>query len=97
MSEIENQINITVVFLDTLLPTPTNGGLKNQDGFRKFVMEHQIGKWETKFMARPTFDRVRDYNDDALRDAFPKYSHPGLRGDSAVSELKEKNIRLWHR
>jgi hypothetical protein len=42
--EIENQVNITVVFPDATLPNPTDGGFKNQEAFRKFVMEHQNPK-----------------------------------------------------
>ena len=46
-AEIENQMDITVVFPDASLPSPTNGGFENQEAFRKFVMEHQNGKWKT--------------------------------------------------
>jgi hypothetical protein len=31
IAQIENQINITVVFPDDSLPTPTNGGFENQE------------------------------------------------------------------
>ena len=95
-AEIENQVNITVVFPDASLPTPTNGGFDNQDQFRKFVMEHQNGKWKTEFTARPTCEREHDYIDDTLGNAFPlqfPYGHTGLRGDPAVSELKERPVR----
>jgi hypothetical protein len=60
ISEIENQISITVVFPDSSLPSPTNGGFKSQDEFRKYVLEHQNGKWETEMIARPTSERERD-------------------------------------
>ena len=96
ISQIKNQINITVVFPDGLLPTPTNSGFENQEAFRKFVMKHQNGKWQNKFTARPTLDREHDYSDDTLRDAFPlqfPYGHTGLKGDPAVTELKEEPIR----
>ena len=84
------------MFPDGSLPTPTNGGFENQEAFRKFVMKHQNGKWQTEFTARPTLDRQHDYNDDTLGDAFPlqfPYGHTGLQGDPAVTELKEKPIR----
>jgi hypothetical protein len=96
IAQIENQINITVVFPDDSLPTPTNGGFENQEEFRKFVTKHQNGKWQTEFTARPTSDKEHDYNDDTLGDAFPfqfPYGHTGLNGDPAVTELKEKPIR----
>ena len=96
IAEIENQINITVVFPDSLLPTPTNGGFATQEQFRKFVIEHQNGKWESEFIAKHTSDREHDYIDDTLGDAFPlqfPYGHTGLRGDPAVTELNEKNHR----
>ena len=93
IAEIENQINITVVFPDSSLPTPTNGGFATQEEFRKFVIEHQNGKWESEFTAKHTSDREHDYIDDTLGDAFPlqfPYGHTGLRGDPAVTELKER-------
>jgi hypothetical protein len=63
-SVIENQISITVVFPDSTLPTPTNGGFKSQEEFRKYVLEHQNGKWETEMIERPTLERERDYDDE---------------------------------
>ena len=96
MTEIENRMDITVVFPDASLPTPTNGGFENQEAFRKFVMEHQNGKWKTEFISRPTKEREHDYIHDTLGDAFPlqfPFGHTGLRGDPAVTELKEKTFR----
>ena len=84
------------MFPDDSLPTPTNGGFENQEAFRQFVMEHQNGKWQTEFTARPTSDTEPDYNDDTLGDAFPlqfPYGHTGLRGDPAVTELNERPFR----
>jgi hypothetical protein len=84
------------VFPDSSQPTPTNGGFKNQEEFRKYVLEHQNGKWETEMIARPTSETERDYDDDTIGDAFPlqfPYGHTGLRTDPAVIELKEKPIR----
>jgi hypothetical protein len=95
-SVIENQISITVVFPDSTLPTPTNGGFKSQEEFRKYVLEHQNGKWETEMIARPTSERERDYDDESIGDAFPlqfPFGHTGLQTDPAVLELKEKRIR----
>jgi hypothetical protein len=84
------------VFPDSSLPTPTNGGFKNQEEFRKFVMERQNGKWETEFTARPTSEKEADYKDDTFGDAFPlqfPYGFTGLSGDRAVVELKERPKR----
>jgi hypothetical protein len=44
-------MNITVVFPDATLPTPTNGGFETQQEFMKFVMEHQNGRWKTEFIS----------------------------------------------
>jgi hypothetical protein len=93
---LENQLNITVVFPDSTLPSPTNGGFQTQEEFRQFVMEHQNGKWKTEFTSRPTSEREPDYINDTLGNAFPlqfPYGHTGLRGDPAVDELKEKKFR----
>ena len=95
-TEIENQMNVTVVFPDSSLPSPTNGGFNNQEEFRKFILEHQNGKWKTEFTARPTSERQHDYINDTIGDAFPlqfPYGHTGLQGDPAVTELKEKKHR----
>jgi hypothetical protein len=89
-------MNITVVFPDSTLPSPTNGGFQTQEEFRQFVMEHQNGKWKTEFTSRPTSEREPDYINDTLGNAFPlqfPYGHTGLRGDPAVDELKEKKFR----
>ena len=46
--DVENHINITVVFPDSSLPEPSNGGFSNQDEFRKFVIQHQKeGNWNS--------------------------------------------------
>jgi hypothetical protein len=95
-AKIENQMSITVVFPDASLPTPTSGGFENQEAFRKFVLEHQDGKWKSELTAKPTCIREHDYIDDTLGDAFPlqfPYGHTGLKGDPAVAELHKKPIR----
>ena len=89
-------MNITVVFPDATLPNPTNGDFENQEESWNFIMEHQNGKWKTKFTSRPTAEREHDYINDTLGDAFPlqfPYGHTGLRGDLAVTKLKEKTFR----
>ena len=70
--DIENQINMTVVFPDTTtLPEPTNGSFANQEEFRKFVTENQNGHWNSELHYRPLRERLADYKDDAIADAFP--------------------------
>jgi hypothetical protein len=84
-------MNITVVFPDASMPSPTNGGSKTQEQFRKFVMEHQNGKFSAEFNSRPTVDREPDHIDNTLGDAFPlqfPYGFTGLQGDPAVTQLK---------
>ena len=87
-------MNITVVFPDASLPTPTNGGFENQEQFRNFVVEHQDGKWNSEFTSRPTEERVPDYIDDTIGDAFPlQFPFGDLHGDPAVTILKERPAR----
>jgi hypothetical protein len=96
ISEFKNQINITVVFLDSSLPTPTNGGFQNEEEFRKYLLEHQNGKWETKMTVRPTSKRERNYNNNTFEDAFLlqfPYGHTGLQTDPAVIELNDHPIQ----
>jgi hypothetical protein len=84
------------VFPDSSIPTPTNGGFQSQEEFRKYIPEHQNGKWETKMTPRPTTERERDYNDDTFGDAFPlqfPFGCTGQRTYPAVMELKEKPIQ----
>ena len=69
--DIENQINMTVVFPDTTLPDPTNGGFANQEEFRKFVTENQNGHWNSELHSRPLREHLADYKDDTIADAFP--------------------------
>jgi hypothetical protein len=88
LPEFENQINIAVVFPDSTLPTPTNWGFQNQEEFRKYVLEHQNGKWQTEMTARATTEREQDYDDNTIGDTFPlqfPFGHTGLRMDPVGS------------
>jgi hypothetical protein len=87
---------MTVVFPDSTLPQPTNGGFKNQEEFRKFVLDRQNGKWNSELHARPTADRLADYRDDTIADAFPllfPFGYTGLPEDPSVIKLAEGNKR----
>ena len=83
---------MTVVFPDTTLPEPTNGGFANQEEFRKFVTDNQNGRWNSELHSRPLRERLADYKDDTIADAFPllfPFGYTGLREDPAVLSLQK--------
>ena len=85
---------MTVVFPDTTLPEPTNGSFTNQEEFRMFVTENQNGRWNSELHSRPLRDRLADYKDDTIADAFPllfPFGSTRLREDPAVLSLKNKH------
>jgi len=91
--EIENRIDVTVVFPDNSMPQPTNGGFATQEEFRKWMMGKQDGKWSSEVHSRPLADQVQDHKDDSIADAFPllfPYGYTGLPNDPAVVELSER-------
>ena len=98
--DVENHINITVVFPDSSLPEPSNGGFSNQDEFRKFVIQHQKeGIWNSALHTRPEADRLPDYEDDTIALAFPlqfPFGHTGLPQDPAVVALSKQPRRKTH-
>ena len=92
--DIENHINMTVVFPDSSLPEPTSGGFSSQEEFRKFVIQNQKeGQWNSALHARPEADRLPDYKDNSLALAFPlqfPFGHTGFPQDPAVKKLSER-------
>ena len=88
---IENLISTTVVFPDSDLPSPTNGGFENQQAFRDYIMEMQgSGQWNSALHARPLAERLADYQGDTIAQAFPllfPYGHSGLPDDRAVVKM----------
>jgi hypothetical protein len=93
-ADIENQLNMTVVFPDATLPQPTNGGFQTQEEFRSFVTASQNGHWNSELHARPLAERLADYKDDTIADAFPllfPFGFTGLAEDPAVIELSKTN------
>ena len=79
-----------VVFPDTTLPEPTNGGF----AFRKFVNGKQNGWWNSELHSQPSQECLADYKDDTIADAFPllfPFGYTGLREDPAVLSLRGKN------
>jgi hypothetical protein len=91
---IENEISVTVVFPDTSQPTNTNGGFRNQEEFRNYVLERfEDGKWDASIHSRPSAICEKDYAGQALAKAFPRifpYGYSGLDGDPAVANIEEK-------
>ena len=91
---IENEINVTVVFPDSELPTNLNGGFQSQQEFRDYVLErHQDGNWDASIHSRPSATRIADYSGQALAKAFPlqfPFGHSGLEGDPAIALLSTK-------
>lgn len=44
---IENEINVTVIFLDSKMPTNLNGGFQSQEEFRNYILkQHQDRNWD---------------------------------------------------
>jgi hypothetical protein len=91
---------MTVIFPDSSLPEPTNGGFANQEEFRKFVTSSNHGQWNSQLHVRPSAERVADYKDETIADAFPlqfPFGFTGLPGDPAILDLSEKHKRRYSR
>lgn len=70
-TDIEARFEYTVVFPDTDTINPTNGGCMSQTEFRANVID-AIDRSNTVTVAsRPTQNRLKDYEGDALLKAFP--------------------------
>ena len=91
--QIENHLNITVVFPDKDLPNNTNGGFKDQEEFRRYVHDHQKdGAWDAQTHIRPTTDRLADYQSENIVQAFPllfPYGFSGMKSDPAVQAMSQ--------
>lgn len=97
---IENQVNTTVVFPDSTLPQPTNGGFESQEAFREFVSNHQSrGRWNSALHSRPLDKRLADYDGDTISQAFPllfPFGHSGLAEDKAVVAMRKMERNKTH-
>jgi hypothetical protein len=85
---------MTVVFPDSTLPEPTNGGFETQEEFREYVSRNQDGRWSSALHARPMAEKLADYSGDTIAQAFPlqfPYGYSGLPEDPAVLKLKARN------
>ena len=97
---LENQFTITVVFPDSSLPQPTNGGFANQEEFLKYILSHQDGHWNSEMHARPHDERLPDYKADSIADAFPlqfPFGYTGMNEDPNVLKLRKKNKKYYGR
>jgi hypothetical protein len=89
-----------VIFPDSTLPEPTNGGFANQEDFRKFVTSSSNVQWNSQLHVRPSAERLADYKDETIADAFPEhfpFGFAGLLGDPAILDLPEKHKRRYSR
>jgi hypothetical protein len=97
---IENHVDITVVFPDSALPEKTTGGFANQAEFRTYVHEHQKnGNWNSQFHVRPSDERLADYHGNNIARAFPlnfPYGHSGLPDDPAVTSIRQLQGKKKH-
>ena len=87
-------MSTTVIFPDADLPRPTNGGFQNQEEFRKFVAEHQDGRWTSALHARPLPGHLANYEGENIAQAFPlqfPYGHSGLPNTNAVIRLAKRS------
>lgn len=98
--EIENRLDVTVVFPDNSMPQPTNGGFATQEEFRKWMMGKHDGQWQSEVHARPLSEQIQDYKDDSIADAFPllfPYGYTGLPNDPAVIKLDRFQAQVAQR
>ena len=59
------------MFPDSSEPQSTNGGFQTQDEFRNWLLGKQNGQWHSEVHARPTAEKIQDYKDSTIADAFP--------------------------
>lgn len=98
-AEIENEINITVVFPDSETPTTTNGGFDTQDEFRDFLVKHNNGKWNAFIQAKPTSEKIQDYDKTVFVQAFPvhfPFGYSGIPGDTALTKKIDEKKNPGH-
>ena len=97
--DIENRITTTVIFPDSTLPAPTNGGFANQEEFRKYIMTCKNGHWSSQMHVRPTAERLADYNDGTIADGFIlqfPFGFTGLSEDPSAVETRKLNQHKTH-
>jgi hypothetical protein len=91
---------MAVIFPDLTLPEPKNGGFANQEEFWKFVTSSNNGQWNSQLHVRPSAERLADYKDETIADAFPlqfPFGFTGLPGDPAVLDLSKMHERRYSR
>lgn len=70
-SEIENEINVTVLLPDGNHVNETNGVFESQEEFRRFLIENGSAHVKKTFFTKPSKKRCKDYIDDEFVKAFP--------------------------
>lgn len=100
---LENQIDLTVLFPDPSRPIPTNGGFENQEEFRTFLANNPEYDWRCLLQVRPHNEIIHDFKDDNITLAFPlqfPYGFSGFSGDDifrkneASSKIEKSRNRL---
>ena len=88
--DIQNELNVTVLFPDSNGVQPTNGLFESQEEFRKFMFENDLQRMKATFYTKPTANRQKDYVDDEFVKAFPlqfPYGYGGFPREQAYKEF----------
>ena len=85
---ISNEINVTVLFPDGDNIQETNGGFKNQEEFKKFLLANGQERVNHTFFffCKPSDKRVKDYQGYEITNCFPLHFQYGLSG------FRNKNV-----
>ena len=78
------------MFPDSTLPHSTNGGFKNQEEFRNYIMLKQNGKWKSTVLMSATTERKPGYKNKNIVKSFLlqfPYGHSSLPDDRAVRDM----------
>ena len=93
-SNVENQINVTILFPDASLPNSNNAGFTTQEEFRDYVLQKQeSGTVSSTVHVRPSSDIVGDYIPNSLVQAFIlnfPYGHSGLNDDPVLVKMRQQ-------
>ena len=91
---IENEINVTVIFPDKDNTNKNTGGFETPEKFREFLCSHQNKRVEHTFFSRPTKDRKQDYLQDefvaSLILQYP-YGYGGLPNQTILQAFRKKH------
>jgi hypothetical protein len=96
-SAIESRFEYTVIFPGTEEINPTNGGHMSQEAFRREVIDSLDTSTSVTLVSRPTQNRIRDYEGDALIRAFPlqfPYGYGSAPHKATDTNRNEAKIQL---